>query len=94
MLTLHLISGRIFEVEFEERLTIRNLILTLEEKRIFPCYLLDSENHICGEDKIVQDGERYYIITEDYIKAWEEADNLDLEEYDPEIDLDGDQEWD
>ena len=92
MLTLHLISGKIFEVEFEEGMTIRKLILILKEKG--PCYVLDRENRRCGEDKLVQDGERYYIFTEDYLKAWEEADNLDLEEYDPEIDVDGDQEWD
>jgi len=94
MLTL-LISGRIFEVEFEEGMTIRKLILILKEKGVSPCYFLDRENRRCGEDQLVQDGERYYIFTEDYLKAWEEADNLDyLEEYDPEIDVDGDHEWD
>lgn len=89
-----LMSDRILEVEFEEGLTIRKLTLILKEKGVAPCYLFDRKNIRCGEDKLVQDGEIYYIVTEDYLKAWEEADNLDLEEYDPEIDVDGDQEWD
>ncbi len=54
----------------------------------------DDEERSEPREKVVKEGDHYYIFAEErhdqeYLKAWEQA-----YDYDPEIDADGDEPWD
>jgi hypothetical protein len=86
-----------FQIEFEEGITIERLLLKMQFILKDGYFRIICNNEAVCKDKLVEKGDIYDIYDiydNNYLKAWEDSDNLDIEEYDPEINIDGDQYWD